>query len=231
MRCCMNSCSVMVAKTWPCLQSETERKNCSSAPEVTLFAMNLDCVYVISAVPVGHINYTVCHCSWPWSHHAELLWQIRGLLSLLCCSLKLSWVNLTLHSQIYWVTFQVEVLWSTPLWVDFLYGSWIDELCFPERIQKTPCFFCWLYHSVRCNNSSSVSRICSHLELIGIDDCFLTFYLCISLSISQIQTQQTYNNMFLCHADAMSWIELRPHIINSSCSLAPSGVFSKTYKS
>lgn len=83
-------CSVMVRLKHDPVLSETE---IMAAPvwkshqlQSSENALWNDCVCVISAVIVDHINGTVRHCSWP--HNLISSCCDRAKVSLLCCSLK-----------------------------------------------------------------------------------------------------------------------------------------------
>ncbi len=149
-------------------------------PTLTIFPMNLHCVYVISSVSVDHINYTVCQCSWP-----HVLISSRWItvvsprpVSLLSFVAHKSWAEWTSPSTPEYIEshFKRRFCEAFPCgWIAFM-AFWIDKLCFPERIQRTPWLFCWPYHSVRCYHFSSASWIHSQLEMIRKDDNFFTFY-------------------------------------------------------
>lgn len=111
---------------WPCAL-----ENCSSseAPELSVLPGNLHCVFVISSVTVDLINWTVCQCSgllvpissrWitvtgqrPVCLSNPLLWLIK---------VELNEPHPPLPNTLSLISSEL-FLWSTPLWVDRLYGS------------------------------------------------------------------------------------------------------------
>lgn len=120
------------------------------------------------------------------SHHAELLWQIQGLLSpLLLIKVELNEPSPPLPNILNHISSEGFVKHSLvgglPLWLMNRPAllSWAHT--------KDTLLCCWPYHSVRCKNPSTASGICSYLELIGKDDYILMFCSCKSLSVQKTE--------------------------------------------
>lgn len=220
MRCHMNNmnkCSVMVRrKCDPAFRVRQRDTAPVKAAKLTVLPMNLYCVRVNPTVIVDHVNYSVCQCS--WSHHADSKWQTSTCLSRLSVAHK-SWAEWTSPSRAHWVTFQLKVLCSTPSWVDCLYLSLNRQDLLSGAHTKDTTAVCWPYYTVRCyipppSRSDQKLWLFSHVSWINIRDS---------------NTTSLVQHVSLGHVDAMSWFQ--PHILNSSPSLAPSGVFLENYKS
>lgn len=118
-------------------------------------------------------------------------------------------MDLTLHSWINWVTFQGKVLWSAPLWVDYLYESLNRQALLSRAYSKDTVAFCW--PSRGCNNFSDNSV--PGANVLGL---FLSkpdwnrwsdFH--ILLMLLQIWTPWSEYNMFSgpCWCSVMIWAQ------------------------
>lgn len=190
--------------------------------------MNLHYVYVISDITCGsHKSPCVCQCSLP---HVLISSHWVSVSPLFVA--RRSWVEWTSPSTPKYIESHFKGRFCEALpcgWIAFMV-LWIDKLCFPEHIQKTP----WLFVDPTKDATifqinlyqGCVDCICSHL---GRTNNYLIFYWWLQIQ-ALVSTASPSTTCFLGHAGAMSWFEPKPHIVNSSPSLAPSGVLLNNYK-
>lgn len=130
--------------------------------------------YAIHCIPVDHINYTVCLCSWPGVLISSCWITLTKPCSVSLLALLLIKVELNGTSPCPLQYTESHFKWrfceAVPCgWIVFM-AHWIVNLGFPKGIQQTPnvlqfvlfCFQINLDHGHLCN-------ICFHLDLIGLN--------------------------------------------------------------